>query len=384
MVPASVTLLDAMPLSTGGKVDRRLLPDPARHRSPGRGDAPSNPTEAALADIWRSTLDNPEVGVHDDFFALGGDSLRAITLVDRMRTALSLPVSLAMLFRHPTIAELCVALRDLATMTAGAEPLRLRPGHAGVAPLFLLPAQGGMAGPYLDLARLLPEEVPVYALQSVGIETDTEPLATVQAIAAEAVERLVACVPAGPVRLAGWSFGGLVAFEAARLLEQAGREVLFVGLLDTAVFDPGNVPDWFADYEAGSDLMKFAAHLGLAGTDALTDDQALVDAMLGRLRIGGHMSEMIDAATLRRIVRVYAANGAATTRYVPRGTVEADLHLYLAATRDSLSLNDADAATWHPHTTGTVHPVPLAGDHENLLTAPHVFEVAEALSRHLR
>ncbi|SES35040.1 amino acid adenylation domain-containing protein [Lentzea xinjiangensis] len=380
MVPASITVLDAMPLSTGGKVDRRLLPDPVRRTGGTGSDEPRTPTESVLADLWQSTLGTPVIGPHDDFFAAGGDSLRAITLVDRMRTALNLPVSLGLLFRHPTIAELAVALRDLATVTTGGEPLRLRRGSAGTAPLFLLPAQGGMAGPYLDLARLLPDDVPVYALQSLGIEADTEPLDTVEAIAADAVARISAVAPDGPVRLAGWSFGGLVAYETARLLEAAGREVAFVGLLDTAVFDPENVPGWFADYDAGSEVMKFAAHLGMAGVDALGDEQAVVDAMLGHLRIGGHMSDMIDAVVLRRIVRVYAANGAATTRYTPRGTVGADLHLLRAAERDALSLNEADPVAWRPHTTGTVHDVALRGDHENLLTAPHVHEVAQVLT----
>ncbi len=130
MVPAAFVILPALPLSPNGKVDRRAL----ARLVPGRGEAPVNPSEAAaprdaveetLAGIWSGVLEIGAVGVHDDFFALGGHSLRATRVMSRVRKAFGVEVPLAALFAAPTVAGLAEIVRQqIDKDTATARPVR--------------------------------------------------------------------------------------------------------------------------------------------------------------------------------------------------------------------------------------------------------------------
>ncbi|WP_267887222.1 condensation domain-containing protein, partial [Thermobifida halotolerans] len=107
MVPATVVLLDRLPLTTGGKLDRRALPDPGPGTGGGRGEA-ATPEQRALLEVFAEVLGVAEVGVHDDFFRLGGDSITAIQLVNRARSA-GMALRVRDVFERPTAARLAAA-----------------------------------------------------------------------------------------------------------------------------------------------------------------------------------------------------------------------------------------------------------------------------------
>ncbi|HKO23004.1 MAG TPA: non-ribosomal peptide synthetase, partial [Candidatus Eisenbacteria bacterium] len=115
MVPSRFVFLEEFPLLPNGKVDRGALPAPSGQRPPASGShvAPRHLLEAQIADIWRDLLGVPEVGVHDDFFELGGDSLLAVRLIQRLEAEVGheLPLTLAMLFSAPTVAGLTEAMQ---------------------------------------------------------------------------------------------------------------------------------------------------------------------------------------------------------------------------------------------------------------------------------
>ncbi|MFJ7209326.1 amino acid adenylation domain-containing protein [Streptomyces sp. NPDC098789] len=108
MVPAAFVVLDSLPLTVQGKTDTAALPDPELP-APAASVAPRTPTEEVTAQIWAEVLDLPAIGVHEDFFALGGHSLRAVAVASRLRTAFDCPVQVRDLFEHPTV-ELLAAL----------------------------------------------------------------------------------------------------------------------------------------------------------------------------------------------------------------------------------------------------------------------------------
>ncbi|MCI4061312.1 amino acid adenylation domain-containing protein [Micromonospora sp. R77] len=114
MVPAVLIVLDELPRTVGGKVDRDRLPDPAGHRAPPGADAepPRTPTEEAVADIWRQVLRVDRIGVHDNFFHLGGHSLLATRVAIRLRAAFGCEVAVRTLFEQPTVARLAAAVED--------------------------------------------------------------------------------------------------------------------------------------------------------------------------------------------------------------------------------------------------------------------------------
>ncbi|WP_307791086.1 non-ribosomal peptide synthetase [Streptomyces actuosus] len=105
LVPSVFVLLDALPLTVQGKLDTAALPEPAA-RAPHAFVAPRTPAETVVAQIWCEVLDLPRAGVHDDFFALGGHSLRAVAVASRLRTAFDCPLAVRDLFEHPTVERL--------------------------------------------------------------------------------------------------------------------------------------------------------------------------------------------------------------------------------------------------------------------------------------
>jgi amino acid adenylation domain-containing protein len=144
MVPSSFVLLDALPLTANGKVDRQALPAPAAPAGDSRDEAASAPrgqAEALLSEIWADVLRLPRVGIHDNFFALGGHSLLAPRTVGRIRQAFGIEVPLSLLFQHPTVAGLADAMAAARGRhaTAAEPPLRRAAGSSGPRPL--TPAQ---------------------------------------------------------------------------------------------------------------------------------------------------------------------------------------------------------------------------------------------------
>ncbi|MGW4293409.1 amino acid adenylation domain-containing protein [Micromonospora chersina] len=114
MVPAVLIVLDELPRTVGGKVDRDRLPDPTGHRPAPGADAepPRTPTEEAIADIWRQVLQVDEIGIHDNFFHLGGHSLLATRVAIRLRAAFGCEVAVRTLFERPTVARLAAAVEE--------------------------------------------------------------------------------------------------------------------------------------------------------------------------------------------------------------------------------------------------------------------------------
>jgi acyl carrier protein len=108
MIPAAIVVLDSLPLTTNGKLDRRALPPPDSTEVAGRADfvAPHTPVEEILASIWATVLRLERVGIRDNFFAIGGHSLLATQVVSRIRTAIGIELPLQALFEYPTIADL--------------------------------------------------------------------------------------------------------------------------------------------------------------------------------------------------------------------------------------------------------------------------------------
>ncbi|HYT87749.1 MAG TPA: amino acid adenylation domain-containing protein [Gemmataceae bacterium] len=125
MVPPHYVTLDAFPLNPNGKIDRKALPPPGRERRDETATfaAPRNATEKAVAEIWAKLLGVEQVGIHDNFFALGGHSLKATQVVSRIRQELKVELPLQAFFRAPTIAGLCAALpkEGNETMLVGAD-----------------------------------------------------------------------------------------------------------------------------------------------------------------------------------------------------------------------------------------------------------------------
>ncbi|MFB7052381.1 amino acid adenylation domain-containing protein [Streptomyces vinaceus] len=248
MVPARFVFLDAMPVNSSGKVDKKALPLPAADRLGSATDyvAPGTPAEVVLAEVWRTVLGIEQVGVHDDFFALGGSSLSTVR-VAAQAAARGLSVSVRDLLELPTIARLAARAAQTAAQapesaeSAGAKAVtsevRLREGEG--APLWCVHPSGGSGAWYVPLARALPPGRPVRAFQARGLLGGVDPT-TIAGIAANYAAELAAHGGHGPHDLLGWSMGANIALEMATQLHGAGHTVAPLTLIEPHLPHPAS------------------------------------------------------------------------------------------------------------------------------------------------
>ncbi|MGI5183219.1 non-ribosomal peptide synthetase/MFS transporter [Dactylosporangium sp. CA-152071] len=240
MVPSAFVALDRLPLTANGKVDRAALPAPAAPAAATRV-APSTPTQVRVAAAWAQVLDDADPGLDDDFFALGGDSFKAVRAV----RAIDPQLRVIDLFTHPTVRELAAYL-DGDTGSSGLLH-RLAGPATGTLTVVCVPYGGGSAAAYGPLATELAQRVPGAAVLAVELPghdpaRPDEPPLPMSAL----TDRIVADLPPGPVLVYGHCVGSAAATELALRLEAEGRDVvgLVVGGSFPAARLPGRVTAW--------------------------------------------------------------------------------------------------------------------------------------------
>ncbi|PZO65017.1 MAG: non-ribosomal peptide synthetase [Paracoccus denitrificans] len=260
MVPGAEVVLDAMPLTANGKLDRKALPAPQFHAV---GTAPETATELLLSRLYGDILHLPQpVPTDADFFALGGDSLSAVRLALALEQETGRDPGLGTLFETPTLGALASRLDAGAASDDGlGRTILLADGDADAVPLFLIHPAGGLAWGYRHLARRLAPKRRIWGLQHPGLDPDAEMPSTLQALAADYASIIAGLVPDGPVHLAGWSVGGILAQGIAVELTAMGREVGMVAAMDAYP------ADMWRDEASPDPAAALRALLAIAGFD---------------------------------------------------------------------------------------------------------------------
>jgi amino acid adenylation domain-containing protein len=257
MVPSAFALVERLPVTPNGKVDRAALADQA-----GRGaietaapvvqaEAPAAPaqtdTEQAIAGIWSEVLGIEAAGPEDDFFASGGHSLLAMKLINDVNEVFGVDLTVRTLLVEPTLGALVREVEQARgngtspVVPDTEEPTRHPPlvpikPEGDLPPLFLV--AGGMGGEqellvYARLTRYLDPAQPFYGLRARGVDDLVEPHESVEAMAAEYLDEIRKVQPRGPYFISGGCVGGVVAFELAQQLRAAGEEVATLVLIDS-------------------------------------------------------------------------------------------------------------------------------------------------------
>jgi thioesterase domain-containing protein/acyl carrier protein len=188
---------------------------------------------SAVAGAWQDVLLVPLRAADDDFFDSGGDSLKAITFALELERALGFEIPLTLISEAPRFDQLCQALRE--HRAPAATPLVTLKSGRGLPPVFFIHGVGGNLAEIIPTARRLGYRGAVIGIRARGVVRGETPHTTVEAMAADYLREIKQRQPNGPYHLCGYSSGGLVAFEIARRLSEAGDEVGLVGLFDATM-----------------------------------------------------------------------------------------------------------------------------------------------------
>jgi len=317
-----------------------------------------------VAQVWQKVLQAP-VGVpEDDFFEAGGDSLKAITLVLELEQALGVELSPTLINESPTFAGLCEALRE--HRTSRYVPLVLLKVGEGLPPVFFIHGVGGNVVELFPTARKMTYPGPVIGIQARGLAGEGPPHSSVAAMAAEYLGEIKARQPNGPYYLCGYSFGGLVAFEIAQRLREAGDEVGLVGLFDT-MMSPIRWPlrAWLAIVRRR--IVRFAGRVRRAKPIGASPQPPSNSRSL---------PSFLQSASAGSL-KVAASALLASAKYRP-GYYPGELTLFSPAGREP-GLPSLEAI-WRKHARA-LSVVETAGEHSTMLSAPNATSTAASLTR---
>ncbi|SIO96604.1 non-ribosomal peptide synthetase [Vibrio spartinae] len=382
MVPAVYVVIDTMPLTPNGKVNRKALPEPdisamVRHEY----QAPVGDAETQLAEIWSALLGVEQVGRADNFFELGGHSLLAVRMVSEAQRQ-GMTLDLARLMTTPVLHELAATFgqtQDAATqITASAVqhdqviPFRTTGKQL---PLFIVPEFSGelLYGP--ALTANIDSDVPVYGLSAPDrMQTS---LKTYQRMAERYVSMIRQTQPQGPYRLFGWSSGGVLAYEVAAQLLGQDQQIEFVGMLDSWV--PGIIEQ---PVQTDDEMIMALSH-------------NIVEYLAGQMR--GTPVELPKQDHWQDYYHIGCREG-----YLPQAWTETyfhqmlihqkdflraayqplplPVHLDLIATQQSLAI-DPLLGWSHILPSENIYCVTVPGTHYELMSAPYISDVGATISQ---
>jgi amino acid adenylation domain-containing protein len=370
MLPSALVWLDRMPLSANGKIDRKALPppDPARPRMESPLVSPSSLLQLQLTHIWEKLLGVQPIGIHDNFFSLGGHSLLGVRLFVEIQKTCGKNLPLATLVQSPTIAQLATILQEEGWSPSWSSLIAIQK-QGSRPPFFCVHAAGGNVLNYFDLARALGPDRPFYALQAQGLDGNREPYTRVEDMAAHYLEEVRALQPKGPYFFGGLSFGGIVAFEMAQQLRAQGEVVALLVLLD-ATAGPDHLKPLIKKIPG-----RLRVLMRLRPRAALSYLGQQIRAACKRVR--SNQVAPADAGipwALRDIRRI---NDEAHRKYIARAYPGRAI---LFRARESPWSDDLG---WRKLITGTLEICEVPGGHSNFINEPHVRFLADKLTEAL-
>ncbi|AGB25697.1 amino acid adenylation enzyme/thioester reductase family protein [Mycobacterium sp. JS623] len=398
MIPDRFVWLDELPLTPSGKRDDKTLRElPLSHdANETEGTPPRNGRERAIADIMAEFAGAASFAADTNFFDAGGTSIGAMRVIMAISRSWGVEIPLDAFVAAPTAADLARLVTTGAVFRAF-DPLVALRSSGDRPPLFLIHPIGGNVLCYLNLAKHLPADLPIYALQAAGAEPGAKPLRTMSDLAVSYIAAIRRVRPEGPYNIGGWSFGGYVAAEMARQL--ADDELARLILIDTIVLTDSPRPViadrdliiWFfmelLSQARGSDASK------LVGRYDGMDCDALFDSFLGQAIEAKIVPAESSPQLIRRLYDIFHANYEATMNYrhtrldrditllksteqLP--TVAADVHRIVGSSFTSPTNG------WERLMPRSLSVIDVAGDHLSMMSEPNVIDVASKLEAALR
>jgi amino acid adenylation domain-containing protein len=417
MVPSGFVRLDKIPITVNGKLDRAVLPAPSAgnlvprlaappaiaksiktkgsrngNTPPGRDASrespyvpPSDTLQVELIEIWEQILCVTHIGIQDDFFQLGGHSLLAARMFAQVEEKLQKKLPIATLFRAATIEKLADIIRADGWTSHWSV---LVPIHeqGTKPPLFLVHGLRGNVLTFYGLRHHIPADQPLFGIQADGLDTGRASLVSIPEMAEYYIREIRAVRPRGPYFLGGFSAGGLVAYEMARQLVEAGERVPFLALFDSYVETAGGY--WLKSFYSRRALrmslhaLRASWHsvkseglisvLGKKFSNMGVNIRIVVWLLLGNIsgrRKSGeaaHPNFLSPHEAFTRAVRVYSPQPYSGPAISFRST---SLH------RDTPDFSEG----WAHFISGKLQHQEVCGGHEDIFREPHIARLANQL-----
>ncbi|KIF78039.1 hypothetical protein QR77_37945 [Streptomyces sp. 150FB] len=297
--------------------------------------------------------------------------------MSRIRSTLGVEASIRALFEAPTVAGLTHQLDEggVADPFDVVFPLR---GHGTDDPLFCVHPVAGLSWCYSGLIKELPDDVPIYGLQSRG-PSGGELVSTVGEMAAEYAELIRSLQPQGPYRILGWSFGGLVAHAVTEELQRQGHQVSLLAVIDA--YPSSRLPQT-REQDRPSLIRALAEGAGLSLPEDSADDDVsgLIEAYAADQNGVVAESLQVDVDQAQGLIAV-VENNRALARSVSLGRVEGDLLFFRAGINNPMPMSGPEA--WSAHVAGDVDERVIQSDHVSMMRPEPLADIGRALRERL-
>lgn len=393
MLPAVFVETENFARTPNGKIDRKKLPAFKETSIEIKTDETiTDELELKLKLIWQNILEIKSIGVSDNFFDLGGHSLKAVRMFVEIEKALGCRLPLATLFQAPTIKQLAEFIRSEAAWNSSWNSLVPLRSNGTKTPFFCIHAVGGNVLEYNDLANHVSDDQPFYALQARGVDGKSAPLTNIEEMAAEYLKEIKQIQPEGPYYLGGRSFGGTAAYEMARQLLENGERVALLAIFDSYPKGWHKLcsEDEAENYRTHFRQLRNKRHLAnLKQLSLFEKTKYVVEKLnyksrkyknmlwLAAQKFGLKKEDSLGAA----IRRVEEINYSAVRNYAPQ-TYAGTITFFSAAEE---VCPEENLTGWQKLAQGgTVEVVEVPGDHQTMIKMPCVGKLAQALEESIK
>lgn len=397
MIPSHLVTMEAFPQTPNGKLDRKALPIPEADKTSKAFVAPSTGTEKALAEIWKDILGVERVGIHDDFFDLGGDSLISIRVFARIADEFEVNLPLSVLFTETTIQQLAARIskvsdnEDAWSLLVPIQPDGNRP------PFFCIHGITGDVLWFRRLGQLMAPNQPFYGIQASGLDGTGPAYDSIEQMAAVYLEEIKKVQPVGPYYFGGASLGGTIAIEMAHQLLDIGEEVALLVMFDHAPNLNENNNGGITDLVAGGgQIMRNLPHWAAAMRDS--GSEAVVQRLQRKARVawkksfslfGREENKPVDSSDLLDYggelpdfrQRMIESHWNALNQYSAR-PYDKPVLLLRAKAQPLLSTKNSETI-WAALAKDKLTTITVPGSHEGMFREPNVHTLARELAAQL-
>ncbi|MDB5156759.1 MAG: hypothetical protein JWR50_1466 [Mucilaginibacter sp.] len=379
MVPANFEVLPEIPLLPSGKVDIKMLPKPNIQDNSTTFVAPGSVLEKMLAEIWEENIGIKNIGITDDFFELGGTSMIAVKTKIQIEKVTNKRLSPSVLFQYPTIQQLALAINDFKE-DVYKSLVPIQPEGSRV-PLYIVHGIGLNVLNFRNLAADLGPDQPIYGLQGVSLSEQQESLDTIEKTAAFYNKEIIKQNPTGPYVIAGYSIGGVIAYEMVKQLKAAGKDVKLLIMFDTAIQIPTHqYPLLKKIWVKGLRQFPKLKFRVLSFLNKPKENVAYIKAIYGKKFAKGfyqkHETYGLPDYMQQTIFRLKDA----FDQYV---ILPYDVKIDLFSGKKLYYLDDPKFLGWRKYALQGMNVYPVSSNHDTMFNAPYHRELANLLQQRL-